>query len=186
MANEVVVRKIDSISEVPYRIGYSFRNPTVVKPLTKTRVQPFFTKDWAMKGPTQVKAELFKEGVLQRYPTVWRRAAKALPIKELGVVGNRTEIPNFNELGAAPGPTDKATTTSEVDRSFWGFLNNRIKNVGTQILQSQQLEIQRAQGQQYPSGFPQFFTPGGEGIGLFGIAAIAGIVGIGAYVYFKR
>lgn len=184
MANEV--KKIDSISDVPYRIGYSFRNPTIVKQLTRTRVEPYFAKDWTMKGPTQVKAELFEKGVLQRYPTVWRRAAKGMAIKELGVVGNRTELPSFQELGQAPGPTDKATTTSEVDRSPWGFLNNMIKTAGGLISQSQQMEIARAQAQQYPAAMPQFFTPGGGGIGMLGYLAIASVLGVGAYMYIRR
>lgn len=186
MANEVAIRKIDTISDVPYRIGYSFRNPTVVKPLTKTRVRPYFAKDWAMKGPTQVKAELWKKGVEQRYPTVWRRAAKGVAIKELGVVGNRTELPSFQELGQAPGPTDKATTSSEVDRSPWGFLNNMIKTAGGLISQSQQMEIQRAQTQQYPSYMPNFFTPSSGGIGMLGWTAILGVAGVGAYMFLKR
>lgn len=181
-----LVKKIDSISDVPYRIGYSFRNPTIVKPLTKTRTRPYFSKDWAMKGPTQVKEELWEKGIEQRYPTVWRRAAKGMAVKSLGVVGNRTELPSFQELGAAPGPTDKSTVTSEVDRSPWGFLNNMIKTAGGLISQSQQMEIQRAQVQQYPTGMPNFFTPEGEGLGVLGWSAIAGVVGIGAYLYMNR
>lgn len=181
-----LVKKIDSISDVPYRIGYSFRNPTVVKPLTQTRERPYFSMDWAMKGPTQVKEELYQRGVLQRYPTVWRRAAKAINVKELGVVGNRTELPNFEELGQAPGPTDKVTTTSEVGRGVFGFLDNMIKTAGGLISQSQQLEIAKAQAQQYPTGLPQFFTPTSGGIGMLGWTAIIGVVGVGAYMFMRN
>lgn len=183
-----LVKKIDSISDVPYRIGYSFRNPTVVKPLTKTRVRPYFSKDWAMKGPTQVKEELWEQGVEQRYPTVWRRAAKAIPVRSMGVVGNRTELPSFQELGQAPGATDKATTTSSVDRSPWGFLDNMIKTAGGLIQQSQQMEIQRAQAQVASRYMPQFFTPQSGGIGTLGLVAIVGVVGVGvgAYFYMNR
>jgi hypothetical protein len=180
------VRKIDSISDVPYRIGYSFRNPELVKPLTQTRTRPYFATDWAMKGPTQVKEELFKGGTLQRYPTVWRRAAKAIPVKSLGVVGNRTELPNFQELGEAPGPTDKETVTSNIYRDAMGLLQNTIKDVGGLIQGSQQLEIQRAQAQVYPSTYPQFFTPGGGGLGMLGWAAIVGGVGIVAFMYMRN
>lgn len=186
MAHEVAIKKMDSISNVPYRIGYSFRNPTVVKPLTRTRSQPYFAKEWAMKGPTQVKAELWEKGVEQRYPTVWRRAAKGMAIKDLKVVGNRTELPSFDELGAAPGPTDKATSSSEVDRSAWGFLDNMIKTAGGLIQQSQQMEITRAQAQTYPQGMPNFFTPQSGGIGMLGWTAILGVAGVGAYLYLKR
>lgn len=193
MANAMVpsnsqgsVKKIDSISDVPYRIGYSFRNPQVVKHVTKTRERPYFAMDWAIKGPTQVKEELFKSGVLQRYPTVWRRAAKGMAVNGMGVVGNRTELPNFQELGAAPGATDKTTTSSDVSRSGWGFLDNMIKTAGGLIGQSQQLEIQRAQAQQYPMGLPQFFTPGGDGIGMLGWTAIVGVLGIGTFIFLKN
>jgi len=180
------IKKIDSISDVPYRIGYSFRNPTVVAPLTRTRERPFFGMDWAVKGPTQVKEELWNKGVEQRYPTVWRRAAKAIPIKSLGVVGNRTELPSFSELGEAPGPTDKATTTSEVDRSPWGFLDNMIKTAGGLIQTSQQMEIQRAQAQMYPNYMPQFFTPGGGGLGTLGWAALIGVAGVGVFMFMRN
>ena len=187
MAHEVAIRKIDSISDVPYRIGYSFRNPTVVKPLTQVRARPYFAKDWAMKGPTQVKAELWEKGVEQRYPTVWRRAAKGMAVKNLGVVGNRTELPSFDELGAAPGVTDKITTSSEVSRGVFGFLDNLIKTTGGLIQQNQQMEITRAQAQTYPSNLPQFFTPSSSGgVGLLGWAAVIGVVGVGAYLYIRR
>jgi len=180
------VKKIDSISDVPYRIGYSFRNPQTVKHVTKTRERPYFAMDWAIKGPTQVKEELYQKGVLQRYPTVWRRAAKGMAVKELGVVGNRTELPNFQELGAAPGPTDKETSTSTVSRSVFGFLDNMVKTAGGLIGQSQQMEIARAQAQQYPTVLPQFFTPGGDGIGMLGIAAIVGVLGVGTFLYMRN
>lgn len=180
------VRKIDSISDVPYRIGYSFRNPQAVKSVTRTRERPYFAMDWAIKGPTQVKEELYRKGVLQRYPTVWRRAAKGMAIRGMGVVGNRKELPNFQELGQAPGPTDKVTTTSETSRSFYGFLDNMIKTAGGLIGQSQQLEIAKAQAQQYPTGLPQFFTPGGGGIGMLGWVAIIGVAGVGAYMFMRR
>lgn len=181
------VKKIDSISQVPYRIGYSFRNPTVVKKLTHTRERPFFAMDWAIKGPAQVKDELFKTGILQRYPTVWRRAAKAMAVNGMGVVGNRRELPNFQELGQAPGPTDKETVTSDVSRSPFGFLENMIKTAGGLIGQSQQLEIQRAQAQSgygY-TGLPNFYTPGG-GLGIMSWVAILGVAGVGAYMFMRN
>lgn len=189
------VQKIDSISDVPYRIGYSFRNPEMVKPVTMTRERPFFAMDWAIKGPTQVKAELYKSGVLQRYPTVWRRAAKSINIEKLdglngvgGVVGMRKELPSFEELGQAPGPTDNATTTSETGRSFFGFLDNMIKTAGGLVSQGQQLQIMKAQAQAtQPSTFlPNFYTPGEGGIGMLGWAAIIGTVGVGAFLYLRR
>lgn len=183
------VQKIDSISQVPYRIGYSFRQPKLLKPVTVTREHPYFAMDWAIKGPSQVKEELYKSGKLQRFPTVWRRAAKAMNVQGLGVVGNRRELPSFNELGAAPGPTDKATVTSDVGRDFFGFLSNTIKDVGGSIAQSQQLEVLRAQTQaaQQPRTYlPSFFTPqDGSGIGALGWLAIASVLGVGTVIYMR-
>lgn len=188
------VKTIDSIQNVPYRIGYSFRQPQMIKTVTKTRERPYFAMDWAIKGPSQVKEELYQSGVLQRYPTVWRRAAKTMNIEKLngnsgkgGVVGNRRELPNFQELGEAPGPTDKATTSSEVTRSDSGFLNNMIKMAGGLIDQSQKLEIMKAQAQATQNTrLPQFFTAGGGGLGMVGWVAILGTVGVGAFLYIRN
>jgi len=183
------VRKIDSISDVPYRIGYSFRQPEVVKPVTKTSMRPFFAIDWAIKGPAQVKDELFKSGKLQTFPSVWRRAAKLRNVQTLGVVGNRRELPSFSELGAAPGPTDAVTVNSTTSRDFFGFLNNAIKSVGGVIAQRQQMEIVKAQAQtpQYQVSLPSSYMPGADsGIGMLGWASILGGVGVAAYMYMKR
>lgn len=181
------VRKIDSISDVPYRIGYSFRQPRVVKPVTQTNTRPFFAMDWAIKGPSQVKEELYKKGVLQKFPSVWRRAAKSMAVNGLGVVGNRRELPSFEELGAAPGPTDKETVNTDVGRSAFGFLENLIKTTGGVIAQSQQMEIARAQAQgPYATGLPRFFTPSEGGLGMLGWAAIVGTLGVGAFLYMRN
>lgn len=183
------VRKIDSISDVPYRIGYSFRQPKLLKPVTKTDVRPFFAMDWAIKGPSQVKEELYKSGKLQKFPTVWRRAAKLKGVQSLGVIGNRRELPSFNELGAAPGPTDAVTVNTTTGRDLFGFLDNAIKTVGGAIAQRQQLEIVKAQAQapQYQVSLPSFYTPGdGGGIGMLGWVSILGGVGVAAYLYMKR
>lgn len=183
------VKKIDSISDVPYRIGYSFRQPKLLKPVTKTNVRPYFAMDWAIKGPSQVKEELYKKGTLQTFPSVWRRAAKLKGTQGLGVVGNRRELPSFDELGAAPGPTDAVTVNSTAGRDFFGFLDNTIKSVGGAIAQRQQLEIVRAQAQapQYPVSLPSFYNPSNPGgIGALGWVSILGGVGVVAYLYMKR
>jgi hypothetical protein len=184
---EQSVQKIDSISQVPYRIGYSFRQPKTLKPVTKTRMRPYFAMDWAIKGPSQVKEELYKKGELKRFPTVWRRAAKGMAVAGLGVVGNRRELPSFSELGAAPGPTDKETVNTSVGRSVFGFLDNLIKTTGGVIAQSQQLEIAKAQAQaQYATRLPQFFTPSEGGIGTLGWAMIVGTLGIGTFLFVRN
>jgi len=182
-----MIKKIDSISDVPYRIGYSFRQPQIVKPITRTNTRPYFAMDWAIKGPSQVKEELYKKGVLQKFPSVWRRAAKSMNVAGLGVVGNRRELPSFQELGAAPGPTDKETVNTDVGRSVFGFLENMIKTTGGVIAQSQQMEIARAQAQgPYATSLPRFFTPSEGGLGMLGWAAIAGTLGVGVFLYMRN
>src|SRR5574337_919359 len=93
----------DSLTaRVPYAVGISFKNPRVVNPVARFRA-PFFHMNWGVQGPAQVKEEMYKSGQLQRFPTVWRRAAKARAIHKLGAAPlNRREVPSFQELGAAP------------------------------------------------------------------------------------
>lgn len=186
MAQDLMIRKIDSISDVPYRIGYSFRNPELVKPVTRTSEQPYFKMNWA-GSVTQKKEDLYKKGTLQRFPTVWRRSAKSMAVSGLGVVGNRRELPNFQELGAAPGPTDKVTVNTSTTRDWLGFLQNSIKDVGGLIAQSQQMEIVKAQAQgPYATGLPRFFTPSEGGLGMIGWLAIFGTLGAGTYFYMRN
>lgn len=180
------VMPIDSIERVPYRIGYSFRQPKIVKPVTHTNRRPYFAIDWAA-SVMKKKGDLSRKAVMQRFPSIWRRAAKGKAIRGLGVVGNRKELPSFQELGSAPGPTDKATTSSEVSRGFFGFLDNMIKTTGGLISESQKLEMVKAQAQQYPTRLPQGYNPYDEGgIGMLGWLAIAGVLGTGTYLYMKR
>jgi hypothetical protein len=181
----VPIKAIDSIQRVPYRIGYSFRQPGLVKPVTVTRQRPYFAMNWA-GSVDEKKQNLYKSGVLQRFPSTWRRSAKSMAVAGLGVVGNRRELPDFNELGDAPGPTDKETTTSSTSRDFFGFLDNTIKQAGGLIAQSQQLEIAKAQAQgPYARFLPNFYTPS-TGIGVMGWVAIASVLGAGAYFMMKR
>ena len=182
----VPIRPIDSIERVPYRIGYSFRQPEIVKPLTKTNIHPYFTISWA-SSVAKKKQDLSRRGALAKFPSIWRRSAKAINVRGLGVVGNRRELPSFEELGEAPGPTDKATTSSEVSRGVYGFLDNLIKTTGGLITQSQQLEIMRAQAQVSPTVLPQGYTHDTDaGIGTLGWVAIAGTLGAGVYFFMNR
>ena len=187
MAQDPMIRKIDSISDVPYRIGYSFRNPDLIKPVTRTREQPYFAMNWA-GSVTQKKEDLYKKGTLQRFPSTWRRAAKAMAVQGLGVVGQRRELPNFQELGEAPGPTDVTTTTSSTSRDVFGFLNNLITQAGGAIAQSQQMDIVKAQAQgPYATRLPQFFTPGAAGgMGTLSWMLVGvGVVSVGALFYMR-
>lgn len=187
MSEVPAIRKVDSIEQVPYRIGYSFRNPELIKPVTKTNKRPYFAVDWE-PSVDKKKQDLSKQSTLKRFPTVWRRSAKAMAVQGLGVVGNRRELPSFSELGQAPGPTDNVTTTSSTSRDVFGFLDNIIKSVGGAVAQSQQLEIAKAQAQvSQRYQLPQFFTPGAAGgIGTLGWAAIIGTVSLGAFLYIRN
>jgi hypothetical protein len=135
------------------------------------------------------KDDLWNGGSMQRFPTVWRRSAKAMATQGLGVVGNRRELPSFNELGEAPGPTDAETTTSSTSRDFFGFLNNSIKTIGGVMAQGQQVEIARAQAQMSQRyTLPQFFTPGAAGgMGTMAWALVGvGVVSLGALLYMRK
>jgi hypothetical protein len=186
MPDIVPVKAVDDITKVPYRIGYSFRQPDIVKPVTRTNKRPYFAVDWAA-SVNKKKQDLYKSGVLQRFPSTWRRSAKSMAVAGLGVVGNRRELPNFQELGQAPGPTDKETTTSSTSRDWTGFLQNTIKDVGGLIVQSQQMEILKAQAQgPYATRLPVFYNPSTGGLGMFGYLAIAGVLGAGVFLYMRN
>lgn len=184
---DVPIKAVDSIQNVPYRIGYSFRQPEIVKPVTRTNKRPYFAVDWAASVQKK-KEDLYKKGTLQRFPSTWRRSAKSMAVAGLGVVGNRRELPNFQELGEAPGPTDKETTTSSTSRDWTGFLQNTIKDVGSLIGQSQQMEIIKAQAQgPYATRLPMFYNPnavGGMGTLSWMIVGV-GVVGLGALLYMR-
>lgn len=170
---------VDSIEVAPYKVGYSFRNPPVVKPLTHYRPQ-FFKMNWAMEGPTEKKKRMWEGGKLHRYPTVWRRAAKMSTVEGLSGV----EMPNFHELGQAAAPT---TTKDNVDRSFWGTLTNKItEGVSTVFNEQQKLQLAKMQPQ-YPQGgyMPMFYSQEG-GIGIAGWSAILLGGGLVAFMILKR
>lgn len=183
--------RIDSITGRPYVIGESFTDPDITKRAAESR-KPYWTKSWAAKGPSDVKRELFKRGQLNRFPSVWRRAAKTRHIEKLGAVMSRRELPDFQELGQAPGPTDIKTTTSSSSRGIWGFLDSAIKSAGVVIGERQKLEMVKAQAQAQqaivsPTMLPTFFIPGEEGgLGMLGWAAIIGTLGVGTYLFMRK
>lgn len=172
----------DSIEVAPYKVGYSFKNPPVVKPLTQYRKQ-FFRMKWAAEGPADKKEAMWKGGKLHRYPTVWRRAAKVSPVAGLSGV----ELPNWDELGSALAPT---TTKDNIERSVWGTLTNNITNaVSTVFNEQQKLAIAKLQAQQsYQS--PPFISPylysQESGIGVAGWSVILLGGGVVAYMLLKR
>lgn len=180
----------DSIDRVPYRIGYSFKEPDVVKPITFQRRNPFFTMTWAGRGPTDVQRDLWASGQTRRFPTVWRRAAKSQTSARLGEI--RSELPDFTELGAAPGPTD-SSGSGTVERNVWGSLANDLLTAGGEVIQqAQQLQMVKAQAaaqqQQYGGMFPNIrVMPSSDGgLGMIGWGAIILGVGAAGYYFMKR
>jgi hypothetical protein len=129
------MRKRDSIAYTPIRIGRKFRegNANIATG----------NRGW---GPRSVNKG-WDSGKLKQYASLWRRESKISAVDGLGVVGNRRELPSFDELGEAPGPTDNNTTTSTVSRSVFGMLDNAIKTVGGFVANKQNLEMIKAQGQ---------------------------------------
>lgn len=183
-----MLRPVDSIDRAPYKIGYSFKNPKVVAMLTHVRDRKFFETNWAAEGPTQKKERMYQSGQLNRYSSVWRRAAKGRTAYGLGEVV--TELPSFNELGEAPGPTDKQTPAAP-ERSWWGSLANTLTTAAATVLTEQQkLQTAKAQAAAQQQGGMQFipstFYPQDQGIGVLGWGLIIGGVGLGAYYYMKK
>lgn len=165
-----------------YRVGYSFENPRVVSAATRVRSGPFFGFEWAEKGPTQVKEDLYRSGKLARYSPVWRRSAKSRTTEKIDV--RKSEVPSFSELGQAPSPTSNEPSAS---RNIWGFLDSIVKVAGNVVSERQQMELMRVQAQTRPiapSGIPGFVSDGGIGTTTT-ILIVAGI-GVGAYLLMRR
>lgn len=172
-----------------YRVGYSFKNPSVVTTATKVRRYPYFGIEWAAKGPTQVKEELFRRGVLRRYSPVWRRRAKNRVLSKLRLSGLRSykkEVPSFSELGQAPGPTSREALSS---RNVWGFLDSIVKSIGDVVSERQKLEMLRIQSSSgvVSSGSSVTYIPSeSTGVGTFPVIAMVVGAGVLAYLIFRR
>lgn len=174
--------KVDSIERVPYRIGVSFKNAEIVKPLTFERRRPFFAMSWAKGGPADANSEFWRSGQVRRFPSVWRRAAKNNTSDKVGSL--RAEVPSFDELGAAPGPT-ASSGAATTKRNVWGSLANDLLMMGGSALQeAQQLQLVKAQAAAQRSGgmFPNFMLrPSGDGMGVFEWSLVA--LGLGTIGY---
>lgn len=176
--------KIDNIAVSPYKIGESFRNAEVVKPITFIRRKPFFAMSWAGQGPTDVKRNLWRSGKTNKFPAVWNRAAKAQTSAKLGSL--RNELPNFQELGQAPGATAPSVTAG-TERSWWGsLLNTAIETGGAVIQKQQELQLVKAQAaaqqRSYGGVFPNIGIPSEGGLGMLGWGAVI-VLGVGTIGY---
>lgn len=181
--------KTDSIGmeRTPYRIGISFRQAPVLKPITFERRQPFFAMTWAGQGPTDVQADMWKGGGLRAFPSVWRRAAKNNTSDKLATV--RSEVPSFQELGEAPGPTT-SSVTGQTERNVWGSLFNDLLKTGGEAFQvSQQTQLAKsqavAQRSMYGGMFPNINLQGG-GMGILGWTLIAAGLGTIGYIVMRN
>lgn len=171
--------KRDSIAYTPTKIGRRFRegNANIATG----------NRGWRPRGYRGHTQAGWGSGKLKEYASLWRRESKISAVDGLGVVGNRRELPNFDELGAAPGPTDNATTTSTVGRSIFGMLDNTIKTVGGFIANKQNLELIKAQGQadmrsQYVPRYGS--SSSGSWFGEISMLKLGlGILGVGAIGY---
>lgn len=178
----------DNINKTPYRIGESFRNAPITKPITFQRRKPFFAMSWAGQGPTDVKRDFWKSGKVKTFPAVWNRAAKASTTAKLGV--SRNELPSFNELGEAPGAT-APSVTSTTERSWWGSLGNTLIQTGGAYIQKQQ-ELQlikaqaQAQQQSYGGVFPFNYRSQESGMGMLGWGVIVAGIGAIGYIVMKN
>jgi hypothetical protein len=168
--------------ERKYRFGYSFKNPKVVKTPYRPKHDPWFKVEWASYGPTQVKEDIWKQSKLPEYPAVWRRASKRVHVEKLGIDGS-LEMSGFNELGQAPGPTDKSGTTE--GRNVWGFLENIATRAGDIVMQREQTKLAQAQAELQSR--MQAMMPMVQGVvsywpWILGI----GVLGVGAYMVARR
>ena len=177
------------IERTPYKIGYSFQQPEVLKPITFERRKPFFTMNWAGHGPADVQREFWESKKLNNFPSVWRRAAKTHTSDKIGYV--RSEVPSFQELGAAPGPTT-SSVTNKTERNVWGSLFNDLLKTGGEAFQvSQQTQLAKAQAtaqrNMYGGMFPNVnLLPGGGGMGIFGWGLVAAGLGTIGYIVMRN
>lgn len=181
----------DALDE-KYRFGYSFKNPRVVKRVDNVKPFPWFEMDWATKGPTQVKEEMFRSGKLARYPSVWRRASKRMHRDRLGdiderIIENRSEferveLPDFQELGQAPGPTDKQGTTT--GRDFFGVLTSTLTKASDILVAREQSKIAQAQAETSMRLSPGMFYQTAQDNWVWVVGG--GLVLIGAYMLWRK
>lgn len=178
-----------SLAQVSYRFGYSFENPRLVRKATQAKSEPWFKMKYAPQGPTQVRRDLFNSGKLANYPSIWRRAAKRVHKERLSglsdiderIIENASEfesveLPDFEELGQAPGPTVRKPVTQE--RSFWGSLQSMLTKTSDVLIQREQTKQAMAQAEivarTQPTGFIPTLTDGVNWpiIGLIGVGGL--------------
>jgi hypothetical protein len=173
----------DSIEKVPYRIGYSFKNPSIFKPLTRTR-NPFWQIHYEGKGPAQIRKEMWKRGILRKYPSMWRREAKANTVKGLGDIEKQEqELPDFYELGQAPGPTKEQSSDAVVRSPFGQLLNVALTGFKTVVEEEGKLQQIKA-GYMPQSTFP--FIPQEYQSNVIPLLGIGLAIGLGSYLLMKK
>jgi hypothetical protein len=113
---------------------------------------------------------------------VWRRASKRAHIEKLGV-DSSLEMSGFNELGQAPGPTDKSGTTE--GRNVWGFLENIATRAGDIVMQREQTKLAQAQAE-LQSRMQAMMPMVQEAVSYWPWILGIGVLGVGAYMVARR
>lgn len=181
---------MNEAADVLYKPGYSFTNPRLVKTAAPVRSNPWF---WEPKGvgPLSASNKLRRwenTPQLKEYSAIWNRQAKQRNMDRLGAYFH--DVPTMQELGAAPAASGE---TSAVVRSSTGFLDNLLTTMGqaaggvTDMLtkqEAQKTQVAQARAQSYYSYLTQPFSSGGDSTWL--LIAGVGILGVGAYLYFRR
>lgn len=167
-----------------YSPGISFENPGLARPAAPVRMRPWFYQETAIGPLTKVSKDTSWSADMQLHPysPVWKRAYKDFNIERLGAFTNA--MPNFEQLGEAPGPTNVG---SSLTRDPLGFLSNAIAKggdiatgYGNKMLQDATLKTQAAQSS-INATFAQLSTANTWMIAV-GISA----AGIAAYFLFKK
>lgn len=177
--------------DVLYKPGISFTNPKMVKVAAPVRSNPWFYEEKGV-GPLSASSKLRRwDGTTQlnRYTPVWNRAAKQRNMQKLA--GNYQPMPSMQELGAAPPATAETTTTS---RDILGFLSNALSVVGQgatgvmDVVTQQNIQKQQVAQAQTQSYMARFMNPfgGSTGGSTWLLLLGAGVLGVGAFMYFRK
>lgn len=169
--------------DILYSPGISFENPQVVKVAAPVRLRPWFYQETAIGPLTMVSKKDVWENDRQLHPytPLWNRMQKDRNVKRL--MANSSEMPNFEELGEAPGPTAAQSTMS---RDPLGFLTSFISKTGeiatgvtNTMLQNADIKMQTNQSL-IATQFAQMDTS------YLKIAAVTGAVGLLAFYAWRK
>lgn len=186
---ETVEQSQPQVPDQLYFPGISYKNPKVVRPATRVANKPWFYQD-QLPGPLSVSNKLKrwdKTDNLTRYKAIWNRSAKMRASQKLGAYFH--DVPQLTELGLGAAPATSETTTTA--RNPLGFLENLVKtgsaitsSVADALVNREQQKQQSLQAQiQTYIPVPAFVRSGSN---MTWILLGAGVLGIGAFLYFRK